>query len=174
MSKKCLGHFDTSRWGHYIASKCWDSIDTASYPKKNGFFDYTLMQKPQNSHWWWLSVYATAVGHLKDVCCSGISKESDAKPILCRVFWRQIGSRTAIKNDTKSTSLRITGLKDGSTYECVIKAGNHLGTSTLTEAVRFTTGDKYITSAASLGKTKNTEIFLVCCFFLSKSIMLCS
>lgn len=44
------------------------------------------------------------------------------------------------------------GLKDGSTYECVIKAGNHLGTSTLTEPVRFTTGDKYITSAASLGK----------------------
>jgi hypothetical protein len=34
-----------------------------------------------------------------------------------------------------------------------MKAGNHLGTSTLTDPVRFTTGDKYITSAASLGKT---------------------
>jgi hypothetical protein len=111
---------------------------------------------------------------LKIICCSAISEESDAKPILCRVFWRQVGSRTAIKNDTKATSLRITGLKDGSTYECVIKAGNHLGTSTLTEAVRFTTGDKYITSAASLGMTKNTETLLVCCFFISSSIMLCS
>ncbi|GFG31451.1 hypothetical protein Cfor_07805, partial [Coptotermes formosanus] len=75
---------------------------------------------------------------------------------MYRVFWRQVGSRTAIKNDTKATSLRITGLKDGSTYECVIKAGNHLGTSTLTEAVRFTTGDKYITSAASLGNDSSS------------------
>lgn len=98
-------------------------------------------------------------------------EDSDAKSILCRVFWRQIGSRSPFKNDTKATSLRITGLKDGSTYECVIKAGNHLGTSTLTEAVRFTTSDKYITSAASLGKTKNTEILLVCGSLLSSSLM---
>ncbi|XP_069682864.1 Ig-like and fibronectin type-III domain-containing protein 1 isoform X1 [Periplaneta americana] len=70
---------------------------------------------------------------------------------MYRVFWRQVGSRSATKNDTKATSLRITGLKEGETYECVIKAGNHLGTSTLTEPIRFTTGDKYITSAASLG-----------------------
>jgi hypothetical protein len=54
-----------------------------------------------------------------------------------------------------------------------MKAGNHLGTSTLTEAVRFTTGDKYITSAASLGKKKNTEILFIYGFFLSSSVMLC-
>ncbi|KDR18237.1 Ig-like and fibronectin type-III domain-containing protein 1 [Zootermopsis nevadensis] len=75
---------------------------------------------------------------------------------IYRVFWRQLGSRSATKNDTKATSLRITGLKDGSTYECVIKAGNHLGTSTLTEPVRFTIGDKYITSAASLGNDSSS------------------
>lgn len=75
---------------------------------------------------------------------------------MYRVFWRQVGSRSATKNDTKATTLRITGLKDGSTYECVIKAGNHLGTSTLTEPVRFTTGDKYITSAASLGNDSSS------------------
>jgi hypothetical protein len=94
-----------------------------------------------------------------------MNKSNDAEKFSYRVFWRQVGSRSASKNDTKATSLRITGLKDGSTYECVIKAGNHLGTSTLTEPVRFTTGDKYITSAASLGKT--TEFISVCCFCVS-------
>jgi len=98
-------------------------------------------------------------------------KDSDAKSFLCRVFWKQVGSRTPFKNDTKATSLRITGLKEGSAYECFIKAGNHLGTSILTEAVRFTTSDKYITSAASLGKTNNTEILLVCGSLLFSSIM---
>jgi len=98
-------------------------------------------------------------------------EESDAKSILFRVFWKQVGSRTPYKNDTKATSLRITGLKEGSTYECFIKAGNHLGTSILTEAVYFTTNDKYITSAASLGKTKKTEILLVCGSLLSSSVM---
>nr|CAD7256254.1 unnamed protein product [Timema shepardi] len=69
---------------------------------------------------------------------------------MYRVFWRQVGSRNAAKNDTKVTRLRIMGLKEGATYECVIKAGNHFGTSTLTDPVKFTTGEKYITSAASL------------------------
>nr|CAD7440281.1 unnamed protein product [Timema bartmani] len=64
---------------------------------------------------------------------------------MYRVFWRQVGSRNAAKNDTKLTRLRIMGLKEGATYECVIKAGNHFGTSTLTDPVKFTTGEKYIT-----------------------------
>nr|CAD7399847.1 unnamed protein product [Timema cristinae] len=64
---------------------------------------------------------------------------------MYRVFWRQVGSRNAAKNDTKVTRLRIMGLKEGATYECVIKAGNHFGTSTLTDPVKFTTGEKYIT-----------------------------
>ncbi|XP_068081772.1 Ig-like and fibronectin type-III domain-containing protein 2 [Anabrus simplex] len=70
---------------------------------------------------------------------------------MYRVFWRQAGSRSnTYRNDTKSTSLRVSGLKEGVTYECVIKAGNHLGTSTLTEPIRFSTAEKDITSAASM------------------------
>ncbi|KAG8229762.1 hypothetical protein J437_LFUL007060 [Ladona fulva] len=68
---------------------------------------------------------------------------------MYRVFWRQVGSRVATKNDTKETSITVNTLKDGTWYEFVVKAGNHLGTSTLTDPVRLFVGDKYITSAAS-------------------------
>lgn len=71
---------------------------------------------------------------------------------MYRVFWRQLGSRSPSKNDTKNTHLRISGLKEGEKYECVVKAGNHRGTSTLTETVRFSLGDKDITSASSIGE----------------------
>ncbi|RZF43428.1 hypothetical protein LSTR_LSTR001689 [Laodelphax striatellus] len=71
---------------------------------------------------------------------------------MYRVFWRQSGVRTIPqKNDTKVTSLILTGLKEGVVYECVVKAGNSMGTSHLTDPVKFTTDDKYITSSASLG-----------------------
>ena len=56
-----------------------------------------------------------------------------------------------IKQDTKDTNLLITGLKEGATYELVIKASNDVGSSMLTEPVKFSTQEKYITSAASLG-----------------------
>lgn len=69
---------------------------------------------------------------------------------MYRVFWRQEGERFASKNDTNETKLIISDLKDGTTYECVVKAGNHRGTSTLTDPVKFTMGDKFITSAANL------------------------
>lgn len=46
----------------------------------------------------------------------------------------------------------LTGLKENADYECVVKAGNHLGTSTLTEPIVFNTAsDKYITTSSSLG-----------------------
>lgn len=70
------------------------------------------------------------------------------------VFWRLVEhtKRTQTKkNDTVDTYLEIGNLTDGSMYECVVKAGNHRGTSTLTQPVRFTVGDKFITSAASHG-----------------------
>lgn len=70
---------------------------------------------------------------------------------MYRVFWRQEGARAAAKNDTSFTTMVISELKDGATYECVVKAGNRHGTSTLTDPIRFTMGDKFITSAASLG-----------------------
>ena len=70
---------------------------------------------------------------------------------MYRVFWRNVDSdnKVLLKNDTAETFMKIDSLKSGSTYECVIKAGNHRGTSTLTEPLRFVVGDKYITSAAS-------------------------
>lgn len=78
---------------------------------------------------------------------------------MYRVFWRQENAKTALKNDTTDTKLVINELKDGTTYELVIKAGNHLGTSTLTDPVRFTMGDKFITSAASLdGHSSNVGV----------------
>lgn len=69
------------------------------------------------------------------------------------MFWRQVGVRIQpVKNDSRETSLRITGLKEGVSYECVVKAGNTRGTSVLTDPVKFATNDKYITLAASHGK----------------------
>jgi len=48
--------------------------------------------------------------------------------------------------------MRISGLKDDLTYELVLKAGNSRGMSTLTEPIKFTTSEKDVTSAASMGK----------------------
>lgn len=70
---------------------------------------------------------------------------------MYRIFWRIVDSNAKPnqKHDTPDLSYKISELKDGATYECVVKAGNFKGTSTLTEPLRFTMGDKYITSAAS-------------------------
>ncbi|KAJ1522116.1 hypothetical protein ONE63_002427 [Megalurothrips usitatus] len=68
-----------------------------------------------------------------------------------RVFYRQIGSKP-LKNDTTGTSVVLAGLKENAEYECVVKAGNHAGTSTLTDPVVFSTAaDKYITASNSIG-----------------------
>lgn len=69
-----------------------------------------------------------------------------------RVFWRRVGNNSPEKNDTKETFIRINGLKDDLTYELVIKAGNSRGMSTLTEPLKFTTSEKDVMSAASMGK----------------------
>lgn len=72
---------------------------------------------------------------------------------MYRIFWKLVDSngQPAQRFDTPDTHFKIGGLTEGSVYECVIKAGNHKGTSTLSDSVKFTTGDKYITSAASHG-----------------------
>ncbi|XP_025837036.1 Ig-like and fibronectin type-III domain-containing protein 1 [Agrilus planipennis] len=72
---------------------------------------------------------------------------------MYRVIWRVTDgeSRITHKSDTSASEFVIGGLQDGATYECFIKAGNHKGTSTLTEPLRFTMGDKYITTSASQG-----------------------
>lgn len=46
---------------------------------------------------------------------------------IYRVFWRPIGLKIPEKIDTLETELTISSLKEGVTYECVVKAGNHLG-----------------------------------------------
>lgn len=72
---------------------------------------------------------------------------------IYRVFWRPINSRNpATKNDTKTNSIKISELKSGVVYECVLKAGNTRGASALTDAIKFSTDEKYITSAASIGE----------------------
>ncbi|XP_050297664.1 Ig-like and fibronectin type-III domain-containing protein 1 [Anthonomus grandis grandis] len=72
---------------------------------------------------------------------------------MYRVFWRPVDSpnRSSQKGDTSETKLKISNLKDGTTYEAVVKAGNSKGTSTLADPIKFTMGEKslYITPAAS-------------------------
>lgn len=72
---------------------------------------------------------------------------------IYRVFWRPVDSpnRSSQKSDTADTKLKISELKDGTTYEAVVKAGNSKGTSTLADSIKFTMGEKslYITPAAS-------------------------
>ncbi|XP_018897907.2 Ig-like and fibronectin type-III domain-containing protein 1 isoform X1 [Bemisia tabaci] len=69
---------------------------------------------------------------------------------IYRVFYKQVGNRNPLKVDTKDTEVQLKDLKDGIQYEAVVKAGNQFGTSALSETVRFTTSDKYITSSSSL------------------------
>lgn len=73
---------------------------------------------------------------------------------MYRVFWRPVNSVNKVgeKGDTSQTFLEITDLKDGVMYEAYIKAGNHKGTSILTEPIKFTMGEKFVTSAASRGE----------------------
>lgn len=81
-----------------------------------------------------------------------------------RVFWRRLGNNNVPeKNDTKETSLRISGLKDDLMYELVLKAGNSRGMSTLTEPIRFTTSEKDVMSAASMGKFIFSKIHVFVC-----------
>ncbi|XKL66935.1 hypothetical protein PGB90_010355 [Kerria lacca] len=75
-----------------------------------------------------------------------------------RVFWRTIGNKNPTKNDTKENSILISGLKDDVTYELVMKATNQIGSSMLTDPLKFSTTEKYITSAASLGEDEHAEV----------------
>ncbi|XP_037904934.1 Ig-like and fibronectin type-III domain-containing protein 1 isoform X1 [Hermetia illucens] len=50
--------------------------------------------------------------------------------------------------DVQGTSVSIKGLKRDILYELVAKAGNQFGASVLTDPIRFTLGDNFITSAS--------------------------
>lgn len=72
---------------------------------------------------------------------------------LYRVFWRPMGNRTALKNDTSNTTMVIKGLQEGKMYEIAVKAGNARGTSVLTPTVNFTHHADYVTSSNVQGSS---------------------
>lgn len=95
---------------------------------------------------------------------------------MYRVFWRlafnendKIVSKggSQQKIDTPLTSLQVNELKEGKTYEFLLISGNHHGLSTLTDPVRVTMGDKYITSSASTeGDSSHTGVAVAVCLAL--------
>lgn len=74
---------------------------------------------------------------------------------LYRILWREQGTSNAEKIDTAETSVTLSDLKPGVTYELVVKAGNSNGTSQLTEPITFVTAENYIVS------TTNGKIFVL-------------
>ncbi|KAJ2945396.1 hypothetical protein O0L34_g201 [Tuta absoluta] len=68
---------------------------------------------------------------------------------LYRVFWRAYGAKVPEKLDTSETSVVITGLADDVKYECVVKAANDVGTSSLSIPIMFTTAGQETGAAAA-------------------------
>ncbi|XP_026741674.1 Ig-like and fibronectin type-III domain-containing protein 2 isoform X2 [Trichoplusia ni] len=68
---------------------------------------------------------------------------------LYRVFWRAYGAKVPEKLDTSETSVVLTGLQDDVRYECVVKAANDVGTSSLSPAILFTTAGQEAGAAAA-------------------------
>lgn len=58
--------------------------------------------------------------------------------------------------ETKDTMTKIGNLNPNLLYKLVIKAGNNHGASVLTEAVQFTLGDHYVTSASPSSSSAGT------------------
>lgn len=94
------------------------------------------------------------------------------------VFWRIKGHREAHKNDTASTELLITGMREGETYEVAVKAGNHKGTSVLTRTATYNHTMSSVTRAStpgtSLAGPENDALILIvtsAIFFLSPRAM---
>ncbi|KAH9635955.1 hypothetical protein HF086_015529 [Spodoptera exigua] len=68
---------------------------------------------------------------------------------LYRVFWRAYGAKVPEKLDTSETSVVLTGLQDDVKYECVVKAANDVGTSSLSAPIMFTTAGQEPGAAAA-------------------------
>ncbi|XP_063625703.1 Ig-like and fibronectin type-III domain-containing protein 1 isoform X1 [Cydia splendana] len=68
---------------------------------------------------------------------------------LYRVFWRAYGAKVPEKLDTSETSVVLTGLQDDVRYECVVKAANEAGTSSLSQSIMFTTAGQETGAAAA-------------------------
>ncbi|KAL0821463.1 hypothetical protein ABMA28_004934 [Loxostege sticticalis] len=93
---------------------------------------------------------------------------------LYRVFWRAYGDKVPEKLDTSETSVVLTGLQDGKRYECVVKSANDLGTSSLSEAITFTTlgQDNGLAAAPVTGAGTATAVGLAVAFILVAAILL--
>ena len=65
-----------------------------------------------------------------------------------------LNSRLADKIDTPKTTITMTGLKPGVTYEIVVKAGNSNGTSQLTAPLSFFTAEHYIVETTQQSKSE--------------------
>ncbi|GBO29214.1 hypothetical protein AVEN_169354-1, partial [Araneus ventricosus] len=59
-----------------------------------------------------------------------------------KIFWRPVGSRVMFRNHTKQRSISLHDLEPGTTYEVVVKAGNHYGISLHSEPLLFTVTGK--------------------------------
>ena len=66
-----------------------------------------------------------------------------------RVYWRAPDDKISARNDTRSTSLRIDGLRAGVEYECAVKSGNHYGSSQLTTPVLIVPGRIFVSSEST-------------------------
>ncbi|XP_043210323.1 Ig-like and fibronectin type-III domain-containing protein 1, partial [Amphibalanus amphitrite] len=66
-----------------------------------------------------------------------------------RVYWRAPDDKISSRNDTRSTSLRISGLRAGVEYECAVKSGNHYGSSQLTTPIMFVPGRIFVSSEST-------------------------
>ncbi|XP_046969114.1 Ig-like and fibronectin type-III domain-containing protein 2 isoform X1 [Vanessa cardui] len=75
---------------------------------------------------------------------------------LYRVFWRAYGAKVPEKLDTSETSVVLTGLQDDVRYECVVKAANDVGTSSLSQPIMFTTAGQETAAAAAPVSTSGT------------------
>ncbi|KAG6463259.1 hypothetical protein O3G_MSEX013776 [Manduca sexta] len=93
---------------------------------------------------------------------------------LYRVFWRAYGAKVPEKLDTSETSVVLTGLRDDVKYECVVKAANDLGTSSLSMPIMFTTSGQE-TGAASApvsgGSTASAVGVAVACILVAALLL---
>lgn len=80
---------------------------------------------------------------------------------LYRVFWRPLGSKETVKNDTIQRKLLLTGLHSGTTYELVVKAGNANGTSQLTPPLKFLTADEFIIATSPVESNAGGAVGIV-------------
>ncbi|KAG8198462.1 hypothetical protein JTE90_022196 [Oedothorax gibbosus] len=78
------------------------------------------------------------IGH-KDLEITWDTPQKNPKVVQWyKVFWRPVGNRLMTRNHTKTRSISLRDLEPGTTYEVVVKAGNHHGMSQESDRFTFT------------------------------------